>query len=351
MTDDHYAVLGVTPDAPKEVVKAAVSALQKRWHPDRNPGNPEAHVKMSAINHAASVLLDDDKRAAYDRDRKGAPEAPPSGSATGTGPGPQSFPDPEPAAAEFGVLRPGQTSTVLITVYALGSAPKSIRVDPVSGTSWRSRQLNLDGELVLEVVVNIPAGAAPGEFEQAVLVSFDSNVVAIPIRWKVAAKPASSSGARPATAGTSGARRTSSPPPRRSTPPPRTTTTVPALRTPATSPATRPAFATTARATTRRKPSGLRWLFLLAYVLVGEGLLLMFERQAVTGTYAGQVFMNGLVTFIGWVGPLPFGILGGVIIGRLVSDSANGFVASLPYIGGGLLFAGAASLSIWQAFW
>lgn len=82
----------------------------------------------------------------------------------------------------------------------------------------------------------------------------------------------------------------------------------------------------------------------VGYIVVGLGALLICQRAAVEHSIPGT-FGNGLVTFIGWVGPLPFGVVGGFLAGRLWGlEVSAGFI-------GGLLWLGAAGLSIWQAFW
>lgn len=63
----HYSNLKISRDAPPEVVKAAYKALSSRWHPDRNPGNPEAGRVMALINESYAVLSDPEKRAEHDR--------------------------------------------------------------------------------------------------------------------------------------------------------------------------------------------------------------------------------------------------------------------------------------------
>lgn len=63
----HYSNLKISRDAPPEVVKAAYKALSSRWHPDRNPGNPDAGRVMSLINESYAVLSDPERRAEHDR--------------------------------------------------------------------------------------------------------------------------------------------------------------------------------------------------------------------------------------------------------------------------------------------
>lgn len=70
-TPDHYATLGVLPEAEAVVIKAAYRALAQRYHPDKWSGDPaEAHRRTAAINEAYRVLADDALRTEYDAARK-----------------------------------------------------------------------------------------------------------------------------------------------------------------------------------------------------------------------------------------------------------------------------------------
>jgi len=62
-----YEVLGVTPEAGADEVKAAYRKLAMRYHPDRNPGNKEAEERFKQISEAYAVLRDPDARARFDR--------------------------------------------------------------------------------------------------------------------------------------------------------------------------------------------------------------------------------------------------------------------------------------------
>lgn len=62
----YYDVLQVSPNADPEVIKAAYRSLAQRFHPDKNPGNPDAERYFKIINRAYEVLSDSAKREEYD---------------------------------------------------------------------------------------------------------------------------------------------------------------------------------------------------------------------------------------------------------------------------------------------
>lgn len=64
-----YSVLGLAPDAPQAVIKAAYRALAKQYHPDgQGAGDPEAAAKFIELQQAYEVLSDEERRAKYDRE-------------------------------------------------------------------------------------------------------------------------------------------------------------------------------------------------------------------------------------------------------------------------------------------
>lgn len=67
MATDLYSVLGVPKTASEKEIRSAFRRLARQWHPDVNPGNPEAEAKFKEINAAFEVLGDADKRQKYDR--------------------------------------------------------------------------------------------------------------------------------------------------------------------------------------------------------------------------------------------------------------------------------------------
>ena len=64
---DYYEVLGVGRNATGDEVKRAYRKLAVKFHPDKNPDDPHAEEKFKELGEAYDVLMDADKRAAYDR--------------------------------------------------------------------------------------------------------------------------------------------------------------------------------------------------------------------------------------------------------------------------------------------
>lgn len=62
----HYDNLKVARDAPPEVISAAYKSLSKKFHPDRNPGDPKAAKIMSIINRSYQILSDPIRRKEHD---------------------------------------------------------------------------------------------------------------------------------------------------------------------------------------------------------------------------------------------------------------------------------------------
>ncbi|MGI9355051.1 MAG: molecular chaperone DnaJ [Rhizobiaceae bacterium] len=64
---DYYETLGVSRDADAAALKSAFRKSAMKYHPDRNPDNPEAEAKFKELGEAYEALKDPQKRAAYDR--------------------------------------------------------------------------------------------------------------------------------------------------------------------------------------------------------------------------------------------------------------------------------------------
>src|ERR1700720_3991990 len=64
---DYYEVLGIVRGTSEEEIKRAYRKLAVKFHPDKNPDDPHAEEKFKELGEAYDVLMDGDKRAAYDR--------------------------------------------------------------------------------------------------------------------------------------------------------------------------------------------------------------------------------------------------------------------------------------------
>lgn len=64
---DYYKILGVDKNASQDDVKKAYKKLARKYHPDLNPDDPDAHRKFQEINEANEVLSDPEKRKKYDQ--------------------------------------------------------------------------------------------------------------------------------------------------------------------------------------------------------------------------------------------------------------------------------------------
>jgi molecular chaperone DnaJ len=64
---DYYEVLGVERTAGIDEIKKAYRKLAVKYHPDKNPEDPDAERKFKEAAEAYGVLSDQEKRAQYDR--------------------------------------------------------------------------------------------------------------------------------------------------------------------------------------------------------------------------------------------------------------------------------------------
>ena len=64
---DYYEVLGVDKNANEADIKKAYRRVAMKYHPDRNPDDPQADVKFKEASEAYEILATQEKRAAYDQ--------------------------------------------------------------------------------------------------------------------------------------------------------------------------------------------------------------------------------------------------------------------------------------------
>ncbi len=62
---DNYEILGVSPSASADLVKAAYRKKAAQYHPDKNP-SPDAAKHFRVVQEAYEVLGDAARRKAYD---------------------------------------------------------------------------------------------------------------------------------------------------------------------------------------------------------------------------------------------------------------------------------------------
>jgi DnaJ-class molecular chaperone len=66
---DHYAALGLNAHASLADIKKAFRQKAAQFHPDRNNA-PDAPTQFRSVQAAYEVLSDDDRRNAYDDNRR-----------------------------------------------------------------------------------------------------------------------------------------------------------------------------------------------------------------------------------------------------------------------------------------
>src|SRR6478736_5466076 len=64
---DYYEILEVQRTSTGDEIKRSYRKLAVKFHPDKNPGDATAEEKFKELGEAYEVLIDENKRSAYDR--------------------------------------------------------------------------------------------------------------------------------------------------------------------------------------------------------------------------------------------------------------------------------------------
>ncbi|MCX2958265.1 MAG: DnaJ domain-containing protein, partial [Serratia symbiotica] len=64
---DYYHILGISKNAEEREIKKAYKRLAMKYHPDRNQGNKNAENQFKEIKEAYEILINKEKRSAYDQ--------------------------------------------------------------------------------------------------------------------------------------------------------------------------------------------------------------------------------------------------------------------------------------------
>ena len=71
MSKDYYKILGVPKNVDIEEIRKVYRKLAIKYHPDKNPENPEAESNFKDLSEAYNVLKNPIKRDTYDKDTGG----------------------------------------------------------------------------------------------------------------------------------------------------------------------------------------------------------------------------------------------------------------------------------------
>jgi len=63
---DYYDVLGISKDASEDQIKQSFRSLARKYHPDKNPDDPEAESMFKEIQEAYAILSNPEEKRKYD---------------------------------------------------------------------------------------------------------------------------------------------------------------------------------------------------------------------------------------------------------------------------------------------
>ena len=64
---DYYEVLGLDRNASSDDIKRAFRSLARKFHPDKNPDDPDSESKFKEVQEAYAILSNPDEKSKYDR--------------------------------------------------------------------------------------------------------------------------------------------------------------------------------------------------------------------------------------------------------------------------------------------
>ena len=64
---DYYEVLGLDRNAISYDIKRAFRSLARKFHPDKNPDDPDSESKFKEVQEAYAILSNPDEKSKYDR--------------------------------------------------------------------------------------------------------------------------------------------------------------------------------------------------------------------------------------------------------------------------------------------
>jgi DnaJ-class molecular chaperone len=167
-----YEVLGVKPNASADEIRKVYRKLAKQFHPDLNPGKPEAEARFKSISAAYDLLSDPEKRGRYDRgeiDESGAERPRYSYRDYAEGPGGGKYQpegemdlgDLEDLFAAFGSARRGRARGGEGLKLRGGDRHYTLSVDFVEAATGARKRLSLAPDEWLDVT--IPVGLDDGQ--------------------------------------------------------------------------------------------------------------------------------------------------------------------------------------------
>jgi DnaJ-class molecular chaperone len=193
MARDFYELLGVNRNASADELKKAYRTLARRFHPDRNPDDPQAEERFKEVQGAYDTLSDPEKRKRYDMGGAAA-----FGGSGGFGPGAGGF-------SGFGMRGPftaGPTGFVTVNLGDILSSVFGAGAMGPQGPHPFGPQRGRD----LEAEVKLSAKQAKKGAQVRVRVGRDGK------RYKVKVPPGVKDGSRLRLAGKGGAGANGGPP-------------------------------------------------------------------------------------------------------------------------------------------